>query len=131
MTLNFLAVAIVDMQLHLLADGRDIDAKDVERRVLAELEMPQAIDLILYVPHAFHTFSEQYAAGVYTYLWSDAIAADVAEAFLDAPGGFYDIAVAERWREDVIDVANTRPVSESYRQFRGRDPDHRRTAAAL
>jgi len=122
-TLNFLATAIVDMRLHLLADGRDIDAMAEEKRILQELQLPPAIDLILYVPHAFHTFSGEYAAGVYTYLWSDVIAADIAEAFLAAPGGLFDPEVAERYRSMILSVGNTVPPAQAFREFRGRDPD--------
>ena len=122
-TLNFLGTAIVDMRLHLMADGSDIDAMAAEAAILEELELPAAIDLTLYVPHAFHTFSEYYAAGVYTYLWSDVIAADLAEAFLEAPGGLYDEEVAARYRAEILDVANTVPVTQAFRTFRDRDPD--------
>lgn len=122
-TLNFLGGAIVDMRLHLLADGREIDAETVEAEVIKELGMPAAIDLILYVPHAFHTFSPQYAAGVYTYLWSDVLAANIAEEFQKAPGGFYDAGVAKRYREMILDIGNSRPVDVSFREFKGGEPD--------
>lgn len=122
-TLNYLGGAIVDMRLHLLADGREIDAETLEAEVISELGMPQAIDLILYAPHAFHTFSAQYAAGVYTYLWSDVLAANIAEKFLVSPGGFYDPGVARRYREIILDIGNSRPVEASFREFIGGDPD--------
>ena len=122
-TLNFLATAIVDMRLHLLADGRDIDAMAEEKQILEELKLPPAIDLTLYASHAYHTFTEEYAAGVYTYLWSDVIAADIAEAFLAAPGGLFDPEVAERYRSMILSVGNTVPPAEAFREFRGRDPD--------
>lgn len=123
-TLNFLATAIVDMRLHLLADGREIDAESVEKRVLAELQMPQAVDLILYASHAFHTFAtEQYPAGVYTYLWSDVIAADIGSRFLSAPGGLYDAEVAAAYRGKILDRANGVDAAAAVREFLGRDPD--------
>ncbi|RPH97392.1 MAG: alpha/beta fold hydrolase [Lysobacterales bacterium] len=122
-TLNYLATAIVDMRLHLMADGREIDAMAEEQRILEELQLPPGVDLTLYVPHAFHTFSQQYAAGVYTYLWSDVIAADIAETFLAAPGGLYDRAVAGRYFSLVLSVGNTVPAAEAFRSFQGRDPD--------
>lgn len=121
-TLDYLATAIVDMRLHQMADGRDIDAVKEEARILDEIGMPKAVVPLLRVPHAFHTFSESYAAGVYTYLWSDAIAADIAEAFLASPGGLYDPGVAGRYRRSILEGGNTRPISEAFRDFRGRDP---------
>jgi peptidyl-dipeptidase Dcp len=121
--LDYLATAQVDMRVHLKADGGSIDPVEEERRILAELAIPSAVTPLLRVSHAFHTFAEAYGAGVYTYLWSDAIAADIAEAFLAAPGGLYDADVAARYRRTILDAGNTRPIQEAFREFRGRDPD--------
>jgi peptidyl-dipeptidase Dcp len=120
-SLNFLGTAIVDMELHLRADGREMDAMAVEQEILQELQLPQAIDLTLYVPHAFHTFTEQYAAGVYTYLWSDVIAADIAEVFLQAPDGFFDAEVGQKYWTTILQAANTVPATEAFQKFRGRE----------
>jgi peptidyl-dipeptidase Dcp len=122
-SLNYLGTAIVDMRLHQLADGRRIDAVAEEKRVLKELELPAAIDLTLYAPHAYHTFTEEYAAGVYTYLWSDVIAADIAESFVRSPGGLYDAAVAKRYYSLILSSANVTPAAEAFRAFKGREPD--------
>ena len=122
-SLNFLGTAMVDMQLHMLADGRDIDAMAEEKRILEELQLPQAVDLVLYAPHAYHTFTEEYAAGVYTYLLSDVIAADIAEAFLAAPGGLFDQGVADSYFSNILGSGNTAPMDEAFRNFRDRDPD--------
>ncbi|MGH8251257.1 MAG: M3 family metallopeptidase [Steroidobacteraceae bacterium] len=122
-TLDYLATALVDMRLHLIADGRTIDAVKEEQGILQKLKMPSAVTPTLHASHAIHTFSEQYAAGVYTYLWSDVIAADIAEAFLEAPGGLYDQEVAARYRRTILEAGNTRPMEEAFRDFRGRDPD--------
>jgi peptidyl-dipeptidase Dcp len=122
--LSYLGTAIVDMQLHLLADGREIDVMAEEQRILKELQLPQAVDLVLYAPHAFHTFgSPAYAGGVYTYLWSDVIAADIAEEFLASPGGLFDANISEKYFSIILQRANTVPAQEAFKEFRGRDPD--------
>jgi len=122
--LSYLGTAIVDMQLHLLADGREIDIMAEEQRILHELQLPPAVDLVLYAPHAFHTFgSPAYAGGVYTYLWSDVIAADIAEEFLASPGGLFDANTSEKYFSTILQRANTVPAAEAFREFRGRDPD--------
>ena len=123
--LDYLGGAIVDMKLHLMADGsgREIDAAAVERETLAELGMPEAWDLILRVTTSFHSFVGGYDAGLYAYLWSDLMAADAAEAFLQSPGGLYDADVARRWRETILTVGHTVDAAEAFRRFRGRDPD--------
>ena len=40
----------------------------------------------------------------------------------DRTGGPYDPAVAQRLRENIFNVGNTRDPAEGYRAFRGRDP---------
>ncbi|PWB75099.1 MAG: peptidase M3 [Holophagae bacterium] len=125
LTVDMLAPAIADMRLHLLADGRDVDPVALEAEVLRELEMPEAGDLILRMPHAFHTFSNEYAAGVYSYLWADVMAADVADAFLESPGGLWDRQVADRYLRTILSVGASVPAEEAFRDFRGRDPDPR------
>jgi peptidyl-dipeptidase Dcp len=62
----------------------------VENDTLVELGMPEAWDLIMRVTHNFHIFIGSYAAGLYSYLWADVMAADAVEAFERAPGGLYD-----------------------------------------
>ncbi len=121
--LEFLATALVDLHLHALPDTSAIDAVDEERKLLAKMEMPSAVTPLLRVSNAFHIFTEAYGAGVYTYLWSDAIAADIAEGFLAAPGGLYDPDVAARYRRTILEAGATRPMSEAFREFRGHDPD--------
>jgi peptidyl-dipeptidase Dcp len=123
--LDYLAPAIVDLQLHLLADGsgRDIDALAVEARTLQELDMPSCWDLIMGVTHSWHSFGGHYDAGVYAYLWSDVMAADVAERFLSAPGGLYDAAMAQAWREQILCAGHTVPADQAFRALIGRDPD--------
>lgn len=67
--------------------------------------------------------TDAYAAGLYVYLWADVMAADVAEAFEQAPGGWYDAEVARHWRECILSVGTRVPAEVAFRQFRGRDPD--------
>ena len=125
--LDFLAGAIIDMKMHLAADGSDVDAIEIERQTLAELDMPAAWDQIMRVTHNMHcfssSFSDGYAAGLYSYLWADVMAADVAAAFAESPGGLYDTATAARWRDTLLSVGHRVPADEAFRNFRGRDPD--------
>ncbi|HYR07352.1 MAG TPA: M3 family metallopeptidase [Longimicrobium sp.] len=120
-TVEYLASALVDMKLH-LAGNVDIDPREFERRTLAELGMPREIVMRHRTPHFGHVFSSDgYSAGYYSYLWSDVITADAAEAFVEG-GGFYSPEVARRLRENIFSVGNTIDPAEGYRRFRGRDP---------
>jgi peptidyl-dipeptidase Dcp len=119
-TVEYLASALVDMRLH-LAGARPIDPDAFERETLAALGMPPEVVMRHRTPQFTHVFSgEDYAAGYYSYLWSDVLAADAWEAFTEA-GGPWDEAVAKRLRENVFSVGNTVDPAEAYRAFRGRD----------
>ena len=120
-TVEFLASALIDMRLHLAADGvADPDA--FERDTLAALGLPGEIVMRHRTPQFLHVFADDgYSAGYYSYLWADTITADAWEAFTEA-GGPWDAAVAKRLLEHVFSVGNTLPPEESYRAFRGRDP---------
>ncbi|GAB5413413.1 MAG: hypothetical protein Cons2KO_10160 [Congregibacter sp.] len=124
LTLNFLASALVDMHLHRIADGRKLDVVAEETAIIEDLDLPEAIDLAMYAPHAFHTFTAQYAAGLYTYLWSNLIAADASSAFREAPGGMWDPKIASAWRA-LLENANRSPIEETWHAFRGRAPQAR------
>jgi peptidyl-dipeptidase Dcp len=120
-TVEYLASAIVDMRAH-LAGETEIDAQTFEARVLAEIGMPPEIVMRHRMPHFTHIFAgEGYAAGYYDYIWADTLVADAAEAFREAPGGFYDAATARRLHDSIISVGNTVDAAEAFRNFRGRD----------
>ncbi|MEW5930981.1 MAG: M3 family metallopeptidase [Gemmatimonadota bacterium] len=119
-TVEYLGSALVDMKLH-LAGNRDIDPDAFERETLAQLGMPREIVMRHRTPQFGHVFaSDSYSAGYYSYLWSDVLTADAAEAFKEGKG-LYDPAVAERLRRHIFSVGNTVDQAEAYRAFRGRD----------
>ena len=121
-TVEYLASALVDMKLHLAGDA-DINPDAFERQALAELGMPREIVMRHRTPHFAHIFaSDSYSAGYYSYLWSDALTADAAEAFEHA-GGFYDAELAERLHDNIMSVGDTIDPAEGFRAFRGRDVD--------
>ncbi|WKL57980.1 M3 family metallopeptidase [Asticcacaulis sp. ZE23SCel15] len=119
-TVEYLASALIDMKLH-LAGGADIDADKFEREELTKLGMPSEIVMRHRTPQFGHVFSgDGYSAGYYSYLWSDTLTADCAEAFTEK-GGFYDKTVADKLVKEVLSRGNTVDPAEAYRNFRGRD----------
>jgi peptidyl-dipeptidase Dcp len=121
-TVEYLAAAIVDMDLHTKADGV-VDAAAFERESLARIGMPREIALRHRLPQFLHLFSsDSYSAGYYSYLWSDVMAADTWQAFVEA-GGPWDRKMAIRLRRHILAEGNTVDRAEAYRRFRGRDPD--------
>jgi len=120
-TTEYLASALMDMKYHTMDPaGLDVDA--FEREALVALNMPEEIVMRHRSPHFGHIFSgEGYAAGYYGYIWADVLTADAAEAFAEAPGGFYDKDLAQRMVEHLFAPRNSVDPAEAYRAFRGRD----------
>ncbi|MBL7660527.1 M3 family peptidase, partial [Escherichia coli] len=75
-TVEYLACAILDMQLH----DREVPVTDIaafEKEALAALGMPKEIVLRHRMPQFGHLFSsDAYSAGYYSYLWSETMDAD-------------------------------------------------------
>jgi peptidyl-dipeptidase Dcp len=122
-TVEYLSAALVDMKLHMSATpGKPIDPAAFERDTLAALSMPKEIVMRHRTTQFLHLFSsDDYAAGYYSYLWSDTLAADAWEAFVEA-GSPWDAATAKKLHDHVFSIGNTIDPAEGYRAFRGRDP---------
>ncbi|MFT5051452.1 MAG: peptidyl-dipeptidase Dcp [Chlamydiales bacterium] len=120
-TTEYLASALVDMRYH-TTDPTDLDPDAFERHALAQLNMPNEIVMRHRSPHFSHIFSgEGYAASYYGYMWADVLTADAAEAFQEAPGGWYDKDLAKSLVENLFAVRNAIHPRDAYRAFRGRD----------
>lgn len=120
---EYLASALVDMLYH-TTDPTGIDPVQFERDAMQKLGVPDEIVMRHRSPHFGHIFSgEGYSAGYYGYLWADVLTADAAEAFEQAPGGFYDPALARRLVDHLFAVRNAVDPEEAYRAFRGRDAE--------
>ncbi|WP_272969884.1 M3 family metallopeptidase [Alteromonas australica] len=120
-TTEYMASAIMDLKYH-TTDPSKIDPDTFEREQLKQLDMPEEVVMRHRSPHFGHVFSsEGYAAAYYGYMWAEVLTADAAEAFLEAPGGFYDKEVGARLVKYLFSVRNAMDPAEAYRKFRGRD----------
>jgi peptidyl-dipeptidase Dcp len=121
-TLEYTASALVDLDIHCLPEPDGADVVELERQTLERISMPEPIAMRHRVPHFAHVFSgEGYAAGYYSYLWSEVLDADAFAAFKEA-GDVFDPDTAQRLHDFVLSVGNLRDPDEAYRKFRGRLP---------
>jgi peptidyl-dipeptidase Dcp len=113
--------------MHLLPSADNLDVKGFEQETLAKIGMPAEIAMRHRPPHFTHVFAgDGYAAGYYSYLWSEVLDADAFTAF-EETGDVFDPATARRLREFVLSAGYLRDPAEAYVAFRGRLP----TSAAL
>jgi peptidyl-dipeptidase Dcp len=119
-TVEYLASAIVDLDLHVLKDTKGLDVDDFERQTLGSIGMPDEIVMRHRIPHFQHIIGG-YAAGYYSYLWSEVMDADAFEAF-EAAGDVFDAKVARRLYETIYSAGGRRDPAAAYQAFRGRPP---------
>ena len=119
-TVEYLASAIVDLDLHALekADGLDVDAFEAE--TLQRIGAPAEIGMRHRIPHFQHIIGG-YASGYYSYMWSEVMDADAFSAFEEA-GDIFDPKLSKKLYEHIYSAGGTRDPAKLYKAFRGRRP---------
>jgi peptidyl-dipeptidase Dcp len=121
-TVEFVASALVDMDLHLKEDFDGFDIAAEEAKVLAQIGMPDEIVMRHRSPHFAHIFAgDGYAAGYYSYMWSEVMDADAFTAFEEA-GDIFDKDIAEKLGREIYASGALRDPALAYEAFRGRGP---------
>jgi peptidyl-dipeptidase Dcp len=121
-TVEYLASAFVDLDLHARAVPPAADATAFEAEILEKLDVPKEIVMRHASPHFLHVFAgDGYSAGYYSYMWSEVLDADGFAAFKEADDPF-DPATAGRLHDFIYSSGGTRDFADAYRAFRGRDP---------
>lgn len=115
-------IALFDMCLHsqpsiaLAQDG----AQTILDAVRREVSVMPAIAENRFQAGFTHVFAGGYAAGYYSYLWADVLAADVWSIFQE--DGDARRKAAYRYRTEVLERGGSRPMADSFRALMGRDP---------
>ena len=112
--------SLFDMQLHSDFDASKrtpLQLLDAIRQRVAVM-IPPAYNRF---PNNFsHIFGGGYAAGYYSYKWAEVLSADAYSAFEEE--GVLSPTAGARFADEVLAVGGSRPAAESFRAFRGRDP---------
>ena len=119
-TVEYTASALVDMALYAADAAAVADVEKFEAETLSQLGMPREIVMRHRLPHFMHIVGG-YAAGYYSYLWSEVMDADAFAAFEEA-GDVFDQKTAAKLKEFIYSAGNRRDPHEAYVAFRGRPP---------
>lgn len=119
-TSEYLESALVDLAFHRGDPPADPMAR--QARVLADLGASPAIPMRHATPHFSHVFAgDSYAAGYYSYMWSEVMDADAFAAFSET-GDVFDSATARRLEETILSRGGSAPADQLWVAFRDRMP---------
>ena len=127
-TLRQITFSLLDWRLHSTFDAKSAHGQavlDLSRTIAGQCNViPQPA--ISRWPNTFsHIFAGGYAAGYYSYKWAEVLSADAYSAFEDAAklsGSVLDPETGARYRQEILEVGGSRPAAESFKAFRGREP---------
>ena len=124
-TLRQIEFALFDMLLHTEHDPATDHFQSLLNEVRAEVAVltPPAFSR---TAHTFsHIFAGGYAAGYYSYKWAEVLSADAYAAFEETMDehGTPSPETGRRYREAILEAGGSRPALESFKAFRGREPN--------
>jgi len=114
----------VDLALHVDHDpGTGGDPLAMGHEVLTPFQIRPELHAEGFLPAFTHIFAGGYAAGYYSYLWSEMLEADAFTRFKQE--GLFSRTVGEELRREILSRGNGAPPADMVRAFLGRDPDVR------
>lgn len=116
-----LQYGIMDMAWHTLTELPEENTVDFEAKVMAPLSVVPAVPGTAFSPSFSHIFAGGYAAGYYSYKWSEVLEADAFSLFKEK--GIFSREVAASFRDNILSRGSSEDVSVLYRKFRGHDPE--------
>ncbi|QNJ99875.1 peptidyl-dipeptidase Dcp [Dyella telluris] len=119
---ELVGAALLDMSWHSLsADAPKQDPDKFEQDALTKAKIN-----LSYVPPRYrssyfqHIWGNGYAAGYYAYLWTEMLADDAFQGFVDKGGMTRENG--DRFRAMILSQGNTQDLATLYKNWRGKDP---------
>ena len=120
-TTEFLAAALLDMEYHSLTEPVDLDIREFENKVLDKWGLIPEIKPRYRSTYYNHIWASGYAAGYYSYYWSEMLDADAFQAFKET-GDIFNKEIASKFEKEILSRGGTRDPLEMYITFRGKEP---------
>jgi oligopeptidase A len=117
-----LSFGMVDLALHVDFDqARDGDLVEYAQRTAAPYQIRPEFAKNHFITAFSHIFAGGYAAGYYSYLWSEVLDADAFTRFRDQ--GIFSRDAGIAFRKEILARGDEADPAELFRSFLGRDPD--------
>ncbi len=111
--------AIFDMSIYFAADRAE-QWQEILNEVRHEVSVWTAKDYNRFAHSFGHIFAGGYAAGYYSYSWAEVLSADVYAAFEESNDM---AAMGQKFCREVLAVGGSRSAMDSFKAFRGREPE--------
>lgn len=122
-TMRMLRMAKLDLEINLhfheKFKGRPLD--DAAAELLAPWQLPWSTPIPSDIRTVHHVMNPGYAAGFYTYTWSEALSVDAFSRFRRE--GILNPATGAAYRNTILAPGGSKPALRLFRDFMGRDPD--------
>ena len=117
---ELLSAALLDMNWHGISEPvDDVDAFEAAALHKEGLDLP-AVPPRYRSSYFAHIFGGGYAAGYYAYLWTQMLADDGYQWFIEQGGLTRENG--QKFRDAILSRGNSSDLAELYRQWRGHDP---------
>ena len=129
MTLRQIVMSLTDWRLHASFDPKNAQGQavlDLSRNIADQFNVIPQPTLTRWINTFSHIFAGGYAAGYYSYKWAEVLSADVYAAFEESAkltGSVLNAETGKRYRTEILEVGGSRPATESFKAFRGREPN--------
>jgi len=118
-TVEYLAASLLDMKYHTLSEPQDLDINQFEKDYFEGIGLiPEIVSR--YRSTYFNHIIGGYAAGYYSYIWSEVLDCDAFEAFKET--SLFDQETANSFRINILAKNGTADYKTMYLNFRGREP---------
>ena len=114
--------AVFDIKLHQQPNlTRASQIQDILDQVRVEISVVKTPHNNRFQNGFSHIFAGGYAAGYYSYKWAEVLSADVFSVFEEV--GILDATIGQKFLHCILEKGGSRPAMESFRCFRGREPE--------
>ncbi len=119
-TLRQLSFGYLDMAWHSLEAPFQGDIRAFEQDAMARVQLLPVVPETCMSASFSHIFSGGYAAGYYSYKWSEVMDADAFSVF--KKNGIFDKETARSFRINILEKGNTEDPMTLFIRFRGQEP---------
>jgi peptidyl-dipeptidase Dcp len=118
--LRQLGFGLNDMAWHTITGVVTADPLDFEIVAMQPASLLPRVEGVMVSPTFAHIFAGGYAAGYYSYKWSEVLDADAFQVFKD--NGIFDKQTARLLRDHILSKGGSEHPMTLYKRFRGKEP---------